>query len=631
MEALKLSCGPAPGGKERLNRCSVHAPSNIIMRLLKRGIVLLIALLTSCGLVYWLFVKKSAHVPKVEQVKATAGEIMSLGELYRGPEVNDAETDLYFTRSTAGGRAIFRVDLDAGTLERFPHTNEVLRIFGISPDNRHFIFRDLVRTRERLVIYDFKRQLFEPVKENRGIGSEVVWLSSNKFAFVYKANNQLPICSVTISNGEQIAKCFSNRLAVVGLLAMSENKLGYVQRRNIWSMDLTSGTPTQLSRLLKGAFTTDRPHRKLLPSDFMWLTYSRDNGEFLFCSSDESNWRHLFRFDPAVGDGNEVRQLTYDEDHSYNGKWVQRSKGIAYIGNWTNHFHLAVRTEESVANTNLFLGGHVYGFTVSANGERLYAAASEGIEPPGVWQYDISRRILRCVIPGINTPFVASAVLPREEHWIESFDDLKVPFLLIKPKDLDRRRKYPVIIATPPDGNQFYQAWENYSQFFGNIGVFHIAVNHRGIDGYGNRYRAITPQQAYRDIMAVRTYILKAYPSIDASRIFLMGYSGGSAVVKRLAQEHSKLWEGVIIISGSPAHLQVTEKNVPRCFLFMGLRDSPALLQEAKEFEQWGKEHAPANRVLYGPRTGHVITDTNVDKALALALAEFIFNRSYQE
>ncbi|MGI8965559.1 MAG: hypothetical protein ACR2H1_05650, partial [Limisphaerales bacterium] len=448
---------------------------------MKKLLLLVVCLIILAGFWIALSLKTKVAPPDDALIKTVVEEIMSIGELYRGPEVNVDRTELAYTRSMSEGRGMSMVNLQTGAEERFLHTNQILRVFDYSPDGRYLLFRDLNKgVSERLVLRDRINGTLIPIQENKGNLTQILWLTTNTLAVAYKKGEETFICRIALTNQQQVVQRVKNKNWVAALTGFSSNAVAYIDFGNIWKLDFDTEERTQLSKLTKADMKSNKGAKKLLASDFMWLNYQPGNDRFLFCSSDESNGRHLFHFDPS---SNQVEQLIFDNEHSYNGKWIQKGKGFAYVGNLTNHFYLAIRPDNANVSTNLFFGGHVYGFTVSSDGSKIFAAASMKKEPPEIWEYDIESRELRQITH--RAKLKAAQIIPRQEQWVASFDGLKIPSFVLPPRDLDKRKKYPAVISTPPDGNQFYDAWENYSQFLGNIGCYHFAVNHRGIDGYG--------------------------------------------------------------------------------------------------------------------------------------------------
>ncbi|MGI8967258.1 MAG: alpha/beta hydrolase family protein, partial [Limisphaerales bacterium] len=148
------------------------------------------------------------------------------------------------------------------------------------------------------------------------------------------------------------------------------------------------------------------------------------------------------------------------------------------------------------------------------------------------------------------------------------------------------------------------------------------------IDGYGNKFKKSTPEESSKDVMAVYNE-LKRNPNIDLDRVFLMTWSGGSAVVNRMVESYPKLWKGVIVFSGSPSLPESPSDNL-KYLLFVGKRDTP-FIKPNKEFQiKATKKNLPA-KLLLAPRTGHEITNTDFDKKLGAEIAEFIFEKPYSK
>lgn len=560
------------------------------------------------------FPKKVAAEPiSAPDLTNIVDEVMSVGEFYRSPEPNPGQTELVFMRSGDGKRRIWKADIQGNAVQLLSHKPEARRLFSWSPDGRYLLFLD-ENQGSWLRLYDAKDGSFKrAAKEPNGPVSQAVWLDATQFVYISKPNEWAEIRLVRLDEKHEVLRKIPNPGTMDWMAVLSEKKIAYIEEREIWTFDLESRQATQM--------TTN------VAEQLLWLNYSRQNQEFLYCSIDDSDWRHLFKISLKPETYAKVTQLTFGPDHTYNGQWIQNGAGFAYVGNLTNHFYLAVRPVDSVSSTNLFFGGNVLAYRVSEDGQKIYAAAATGQEPPGIWEYDISAKALRCIVPGSDGPLKYSEIIPRTEHWVKSFDDLQVPFYMQEPRRIKKDRKYPVVIAIPPDNGQFVNAWEKYSQFFANIGTFFVAVNPRGSDGYGRTYMKIDSKDAYEDIEAVRQWVLKN-PNVDSERVFLFAYCNGGLVANQLAAFQPESWEGVILISSAGPRLQSASSKLPRYLLFVGEKEEKPRLQRVKEFKKWADDNNVQATLLLDKNTFHHITDVNVDKKIGFAIAEFIFGQS---
>jgi Prolyl oligopeptidase family len=586
-------------------------------KLVKCAIGFVVAVLAGAGVVM-LAIPGRLPAPPISEAELTnvVNEVMSVGELYRSPEPNHALTELVYMKAMEGRRGASRVDLKSGSVTVLPLKAEARMLFSWSPDDRYLLLKDAPHYNERLLLYDAVDGSFRPATQEKNFGvAQAVWVGTNRFAYISKRGKSAEMRLVSLGQPCRVVRTFPNPGTMDWMVGLSGDRVAYLENREVWVLDLKTGAAEQV--------TTN------LCSQYLWLNCAPETGEFLFCSADGSDWRHLFKLGTRPPDKGKLTQLSFGPDHSYNGQWIQGGTGFAYVGNITNHFYLAVRPADPKLRTNLFVGGHVLAYRVGADGNTLYAAAALGMEPPAIWRYDIRARALRCIVPGTNQPFVTARVLPAEARWAESFDGLQIPYYLIKPRGMESRSTYPAVLAVPPEAGQFVQAWEKYGQFLGNIGVFYAALNPRGSDGYGKPFKENKPEEAWRDILAVRKQLLED-PNVDPKRCFLLTWSNGSRAVNRVVAEHPGLWAGVILISGGAPNIGTVEHALPPYFIFIGDKDRRGLRPGIKRFKQWADANGADVTLMVDARTTHIITDINVDRRLGYAFAQFIFHHHKQ-
>ena len=563
-----------------------------------------------------LFLALSARRPALRissaELTNVVREVMSVGECYRSPEPNHQLTELAYMKSMDRGRGVVLVDLAGGSRQAIPLKAEARFLFSWSLDDRYLLLKDAPNYNEQLLLYDAAGPSFQPAtKEKCFYVEQAAWVGTNRFAYISKQGNSAEVRLVTPGQAHRILRAFPDPSKTDWLAAWSDGRLAFLQNGQIWAQAPEADAAEQL--------TTN------LWPQHLWLNYASKTGQLLFCSNDDSDWRHLFKMDTTPGNQGKVTQLTFGPDHSYNGQWIQGGAGFTYVGNISNHFYLAVRPADPKLSTNLFVGGHVVGYRTAVDGNTLFAAAALGMEPTGIWRYDIDKRALKCVAPGTNRPFAKAQVLAARQCWTESYDHLKVPYYLIEPRAIDARSSYPLVLAVPPESGQFVQAWEKYGQCLANIGAFYAAVNPRGSDGYGKQFRQNDPEEAWRDILAVRQQLLHM-PNIDRKRCFLLTWSNGSQAVNKAVQAHPRSWAGVILLSGVAPSSEMRQRSLPPYFIFMGGMDRRGFRPLAENFKEWADTNGGDVTLMLDPKTTHIITDVNVDRRIGFALADFIFH-----
>jgi dipeptidyl aminopeptidase/acylaminoacyl peptidase len=569
----------------------------------------------------------------LEQLTQIADEIISIGEFHGPPDVDSSFSQVSYVRSTIGGRQLFSLDVNTKKESSLTHTNEIVRTSGYSDDDKYLLLQESLDGKTLIKVYDRENSRFVPIDERPVKGGfnwlnvdNSTWLNSNAFAVNNLEKRSTTL--ITLNNTARQTARNINGIHGTSITRLSSTKAAMVHGPDVWILDFetkeaksfTPGT-NKVKSITSGQFLETQ-----LRSDLQWLNYCESKNEFLVCSWDDSNYRHLFRLHPQTTRC-EVTQLTFDDLHTYNGRWVQNGEGVAFVGNMSNHLFLAVDLFKSNEQTNLFLGGHVHGYCVSRDGNKIVAIASTNAEPLGIWEYNLLNKSLSYI--GETRPKSKfSQILPRQSKYVPSFDGITVPYYELSPKPVETSKKYPAVIAIPPFKMQFFQAWERYSQYFANIGVFHFGVNHRGTDGYGKDYADKGYKMAYEDVMAAYRDIIKN-PNVDRDKIFLMSFSGGSSILNDVIAVDPRKWAGIIVVSGAPPKKEIPNLKKIKMLFYAGSVDeqAPEVPTQVLEFKAWSETNGISVTTLIDPKGGHKITDTVMAKKLVLNAAELIFGK----
>jgi dipeptidyl aminopeptidase/acylaminoacyl peptidase len=606
-------------------------------------VITALAVLAVALVLYKLGVDRRRPPPEFSQILA---EVMSVESATRPPFPDPTGSLLACLSGNQYGRGLSFVDLKTLQRSSLPGTNDIKRIAGWSPDGRHLAFeqkpalakealrpvaaRPLVEDRQEswLTIFDrisnTSRRLTTETPANERF---FVWLTTNTYFFSRDSDDEESRGTFwgKLNERQEVKVAGSLR----DIVAMSERTAAYLESSNIYSFELPPAgaidgkvppiSTNQLSSFEARGFDSLR-----------WLRYQPERGTFLFCSRPaDSIWRYLFQFNPI---GNQLVQLNHED--TYNGQWLEAGAGYAYVGNTNNSFFLAVRTSDPAGHTNLFTKGSVANYTTSPMGDKLYATASVGIEPQGIWEYALKERTLRQVMPGSPRPFVKTILVEPEERRIKSFDGLEVPCFIFEPVQKSNstspqplpRRKCPAIIHLPARTSQFQRTFEPRSQLMANLGFYFMAVNYRGCDGYGRAYATMEdPAGAARDVLAAYNELIKN-PDVDPRNVFLWTSSSGGLVALELLATQPKLWRGVALGSppGWPANPWFDPAQFPPLIITTGDKDEarPSL----KEFEKWVAENGLDARVVVLANEGHIMYNSADIQLTWKLITEFVFS-----
>lgn len=605
----------------------------------KRVFLLAAAVLCAALVVFWLLRPARARMPEAQYQKIL-DEVMGVDFVFRSPTPDPGSHTLAYVHAARQGRGLYLLDLAKLDRAQVPVTNEVTQVSGWSPDGRLLVFiqspemaagtnafvGNTAAREEWITIYDRQDGSVRRLTDSPDvIESFFFWLTPETYFFVSRAltNNYAEIFMGRV--GESSFRKVSNYRPE--LVVMGDNMAAHLEGGNILSLQIKPLKDTD-----KGTNHSSRTVRQL--SDFSkqgfdvikWLRYSRDNGKFMFCARPAgSPWRYVYQFDPAT---QELTQLSNED--TYNGQWLQRGNGYAYVGNTNNSFFLAVRPGEAKTATNLFLNGSVVNYTVAPDGDHIFVTAALGVEPQGLWEYSLTNRALRRVKEGTDDPFKACRIIEPTEYRVTSPDGVRVPCFLFTP---DHRksglftRKTPAVVFLPPATGQFKRSFDARAELLANLGFYFLAVNYRGCDGYGREYSQLgSASGAAQDILAALNDLLSRVPDVDRKRIFLSSSSDGSALAYELLAEAPERWRAVVMESPTaPPMARLNAGELPPIFFATG--DQDGAFRSLMEFQQWGNQGGADIRSITLTNSGHITYKSNQRKEKLEKVSRFILER----
>jgi len=173
----------------------------------------------------------------------------------------------------------------------------------------------------------------------------------------------------------------------------------------------------------------------------------------------------------------------------------------------------------------------------TSDGKTMIYTAQSGSSPVEIFRVSSSGGA-PVALAHLNDEALAQADLqPLEDFWVESSDKARVQSFVVKPRNFDAAKKYPVLflIHGGPEG-----AWgESWSyrwnpQVFAAAGFLVVMPNPRGSTGYGQKFTDEVNQdwggKPYDDIMAAVDHVAKL-PYADESRMAAAGGSYGGYMV----------------------------------------------------------------------------------------------------
>jgi dipeptidyl aminopeptidase/acylaminoacyl peptidase len=146
------------------------------------------------------------------------------------------------------------------------------------------------------------------------------------------------------------------------------------------------------------------------------------------------------------------------------------------------------------------------------------------------------RQLTKSLGPAIDPADLVEAEVVR----YPSFDEMKIPALLYKPRDASPQHKVPAVVYVHGGpGGQTKRTYAADVQFLTNHGYAVLAVNNRGSSGYGKTFYHLDDKKHgdvdLKDCVFGRKY-LASLDWVDGTRVGIMGGSyGGYMTVAALA------------------------------------------------------------------------------------------------
>ncbi len=286
---------------------------------------------------------------------------------------------------------------------------------------------------------------------------------------------------------------------------------------------------------------TDKDEAWLDTNDnIVWL---KDNKYFTW-ESERDGWRHLYR---VSRDGQEIVPVTKGDFDYIQHVGMDVEKGIAYFiaspDNFTQRYLYSAKLFGNGEVTRLSpmdqAGQHTY--NMSPTGRWAVHSFSNSVTPPVIDMVSFPKHKSVRVIEDnaeAKAKYQALGLQPKEFVKVKS-GDLMLDACMIKPKNFDPSKKYPVIIEVygEPAGSTVQDVWSGgdlWNQYMVNQGYIYVSIENRGANcPRGREWRkciygevgTFASQDQARGIQD----LARQYSFIDASRIGITGWSGGGS------------------------------------------------------------------------------------------------------
>ena len=301
----------------------------------------------------------------------------------------------------------------------------------------------------------------------------------------------------------------------------------------VWIARIGESKPTNIFTDKDAAWLDTNDHIQWLKNN-QWFTWE----------SERDGWRHLYR---VSRDGKQIVPITKGDFDYIAPVGTDMQKGITYFIASPDNF-----TQRYLFSAKLFGKGEVNRLSpVDQAGQHRY-----NMSPTGKWAvHTFSNSATPSIIDMVSFPkhksvrmieenvkareqYAALGVNPKEFLKVTS-GKLKLDAWMIKPKNFDPAKKYPVIVEVygEPAGSTVQDVWGNgdlWNQYIANLGYIVVSIENRGANApRGREWRKCIYGEvgtfASQDQAQGILDMAKQYPFIDTERIGITGWSGGGS------------------------------------------------------------------------------------------------------
>jgi len=296
------------------------------------------------------------------------------------------------------------------------------------------------------------------------------------------------------------------------------------------------------------------------PSDF-----DHDSKKLYYLTDENSEFQYLKSYDIATGKSEKILEKKWDIWYAYfsrNGKY--RVIGVNNDG----------RTQIEIYDTKAkkllelpeFPNANITSINIS-NSEKLMTFYSNGYTSPNnLFIFNMQTGEYKKLTDSMNPEINENDLVNGEIIRYKSFDNLDIPAIYYKPKNVDKNENIPALISVHGGpGGQSRVGYRSTTQYLVNHGYAVLAVNNRGSTGYGKTFFKLDDmkhgEDDLKDCVEAKKF-LKSTGYVDENKIGIIGGSyGGYMVLAGLVYTPEEFAVGVDIFG--VANWLRTLKSIP--------------------------------------------------------------------
>lgn len=415
--------------------------------------------------------------------------------------------------------------------------------------------------------------------------SRFIWLSSDSFA--YTRYNGAWLVYERKPDGKwdqtQVVNRFGKDDYLNNLIVTSPHSMAWEQDNEIWTHDLTTGA-----------------EMKVWPAtnNLYGFTYDDATGDFLLNASDE-NGPLTIRFRPPQLD--ETQGTILETSRGFNLKrWagLRIERGV---------YSFTIMTGTDPTPRRFDWDGMVEDYRLA--GDYLYFVGNRADETPGIWQYNLTTKEVRCLVSNPKQEFkLAKTIIPSVGTGVTA-QGRQISYHLWKPEQISAGKKYPVIIG------QTHYIWNPYQQVAPAAGYYYVAVDRAtwadNIDNW--------PE----DVLELYDILAKD-PNIDTNRVFLTAFSAEARDVNQVLAVRPDICKGVILFNPG-TETDLSQAHLFRMLIFGGKDDDAGIpIAQLKQYPDVAAKVGIPVTLIIQEGAQHIVRSVATERERARQFARFL-------
>lgn len=308
-------------------------------------------------------------------------------------------------------------------------------------------------------------------------------------------------------------------------------------------------------------YQSDNPYSIDFTNKFIWLSETNS----ILWASEKDGWRHLFQISL---DGKPEKLVTKGNYDFIDLKYTDQKGGYVYFmaspSNATQKYLYRTKLDGTgkaeILSPASMKGTHDYSF--SMNGKFAMHTFNNHFTPHLREFITISNHKALDEKESITSKLASVQEIPTTEFFqITTSDSIVMDGWMVKPKNFDPKKKYPIVfyVYSEPAGATVADAYgvSNNDLYVGNMaedGYIYISLDNRGTPAPKGRawrkaiYRNIG-QVNIRDQAMAAKEILK-WNFVDTARVAVWGWSGGGSATLNLLFQYPEIYKTGIAVAG---------------------------------------------------------------------------------